>query len=137
MPPESVSARASDEGRELGERQERVAALLELGARHGVTAADEAEVLVDGECRVHAERLRHVADPPPQRRRVPARIEAEHGDAAAVAPRRPTRMPQQRRLARAIGANHPEDHRPVDRDVETVERDRPPETLGRHAPLER
>ena len=137
MPPDSVSARASAKSRELGERQERVPALRELGARHPVAAADEAEVLGDGERRVHAERLRHVAEPPPQRRRMPARIEAEHGDAAAVALEEAHEDAQQRRLARAIGTDHAEDHRPVDRDVETVERERPPKTLGHTAPLER
>ena len=73
---------------------------------HVVQARVEAQVLAHGQVAVEQRLVAEQADPPAHLPRLPRQRRAEHARLARVRPQQPGEDPQQRRLARPVGAEH-------------------------------
>ena len=103
-PPESVFTRA------LRFSSSPTRAITSAGvARARVVAGEQRDVLVDGQVRVHRRRLEHDADPLAPVAAGALRVDAEDGDAAAVALAVALEDLDRRRLAGAVRAEQAED----------------------------
>src|SRR6185295_11463814 len=92
-----------------------------LAVRQLVEAADEVEVLLDGEVLVEGEALGHVAHPAADARSVLAHVEAEAGPLAGVGREEAAEHSQGRGLPAAVGTEEPADLSPGHPEVEPLD----------------
>jgi hypothetical protein len=112
-------------------------------AFHPAQAGEVAELLAAGQPLVEPEVARDVADAPPDRDRVAARVEAEQLDAARGRPDQVEHEPDRRRLPGAVRAEEAEHLAAADREGELLDAARRVVALGQglraddvgHAPI--
>ena len=109
QPPARSAARVCSRPREAGHLEDERAARVEPRALEAVDAAEEPDVLIDGQPLVEREALRHVADAPLDAFRIAADVDAADRRRAARRLEQPAQHADRRRLAGAVAAEEAED----------------------------